>query len=161
MFFLSTSFSQVRDYEIGAPARTYQSQGGFFDYSDPFSVNMTVSVWGFVKYPGKYKIPSDATVIDLLSFAGGPTDDSHLYDLRLYKSKIDGSQELIKFNYDDLMWQPDLKGYKKDIPKLEANDILVVPGSPRLYFRDWFSITLSVVSTLISLSILILNIVRN
>lgn len=155
-----TLLSQVKDYELGAPLRAYQQGGGYFDYSDQFSVNMTVSVWGFVKYPGRYKIPTETNVVDFLSYAGGPTDDALLDDLRIYRVNSDGAQELIKFNYNDLLWEEGLISYKKEVPELKVGDILVVPGSPRLYFKDWFSITLSVVSTLISLSILILNIVR-
>lgn len=157
----SSSFAQVKDYELGAPANTFRNyNGGYFDYSDPASVNIKVSVWGFVKYPGRYTIPINSTVADLLSFAGGPTDDAHLDDLRLYKTDADSNQSIVKFDYNDLLWEENLKVNRVKIPNLNAGDILVVPGSPRLYFRDWFSITLSVISTLISLSILILNITR-
>ncbi|VAX26425.1 hypothetical protein MNBD_IGNAVI01-72, partial [hydrothermal vent metagenome] len=38
---------------------------------------------------------------------------------------------------------------------LVAGDILVVPGSQRLYLRDWIAITLGVVSTLISFTTLL------
>ncbi len=36
--------------------------GGYYDYSDPESINIKVSVWGFVKYPGRYVIPEQTTV---------------------------------------------------------------------------------------------------
>jgi len=157
----SLSFAQVKDYELGSPQNSLRNyNGGYFDYSDPTSINIKVSVWGFVKYPGRYTIPINSTASDLISFAGGPTDDAHLNDLRLYKVDADSNQTMIKFDYNDLLWEDNLKLSRVKVPTLQAGDILVVPGSPRLYFRDWFSITLSVVSTLISLSILILNIVR-
>ena len=95
-------------------------------------------------------------MIDLLSYAGGPSDDALLNDLRLYRLRDDGSQELIKFDYDDLWRGEGLYKNKREIVKLQAGDIVVVPGEPRLYFRDWFSITISTVGTLISLATLII-----
>lgn len=153
--------AQVKDYEIGASPldRSYRT-GGFYDYSDPTSVNMKVAVWGFMRYPGRYVVPVNTTVSDLLSYAGGPTDDANLEDIRLYRVMEDSTQIMIKIDYNDLFWEDRLESRKKYVPNLKGGDILLVPGAPRLYFKDWFSITLSVVSTLISLSILIINIVR-
>jgi polysaccharide biosynthesis/export protein len=155
-------FGQVKDYEIGTSAidRTAR-QGGLYDYSDPSSVNMKVAVWGFMKYAGRYIVPVNTTVADLLSFAGGPSDDANLEDIRLYRVLPDSTQIMIKIDYNDLLWESRLERRKISVPELKGGDILLVPGAPRLYFKDWFSITLSVISTLISLSILIINIVKN
>lgn len=161
LFATITIVGQVKDYEIGSsPLDRNYRQGGLYDYSDPSSVNMKVAVWGFMRYPGRYIVPINTTVADLLSFAGGPTDDANLEDVRLYRVLEDSSQIMMKINYNDLLWESHLERPKKFIPSMKGGDILLVPGAPRLYFKDWFSITLSVVSTLISLSILIINIVR-
>jgi hypothetical protein len=163
LLFLVTNFTlaQGNDSQIGTPnAGLTNWQGNLFDYSDPQAINIKVSVWGFVRSPGRYIIPSYTTVTDLLSFAGGPTDGSDLEDLRIYRMLEDGSQQLIKFDYNDLMWENKLSTKSRFIPNLQASDILIVPGAPRLYFRDWFGIGISIFSALISLSILIINIVR-
>ena len=159
-FLLSNlSFAQVKDYELGSrlSGRT-NTQGGYFDYSEPTGINIKVSVWGFVKYPGRYFVPINTTPSDLLSFAGGPTDDAHTDDLRLYRVLEDGTNQLLTFNYDDIIWGDSLEFSKRIVPNLMASDVLVVPGTPRLYFKDWASLALSLVSVLISLSILILRI---
>jgi len=154
-------FAQIKDYEIGvSPFDKNLRQGGLYDYSDPSSVNMRVAVWGFMRYPGRYIVPINTTVADLLSYAGGPTDDANLEDIRLYRVLQDSTQIMMKIDYNDLLWEPRLTRTKKYVPEIKGGDILLIPGAPRLYFKDWFSITLSVVSTLISLSILILNIVK-
>jgi hypothetical protein len=159
--FFSISLGQSKKYTIGTPYPNITSRtGGFYDYSDPQEVNIKVSVWGFVKYPGKYIIPVYSDVSDLLSYAGGPTEDAHLEDLRLYRILKDSTQVMYKFNWNDLLWNDSLYSNKFSMPKLQPGDILLVPGSRRLYFRDWFSMGLSLVSVLISLSILILNITR-
>jgi len=153
----SISFGQVKDYELGADRLSGRSNynGGYFNYSEPLGVNIKVAVWGFVKYPGRYFVPINTTVTDLLSLAGGPTDDAHLDQLRIYRVTADGTNELYQFDYDDLMWEDQLRLKKRYIPELIAGDILVIPGSQRLYLRDWISITLGVVSTLISLTTLL------
>ena len=153
-------FAQNSELQVGSNTNQLrQNQGAFYDYSDPTSLNIKVSVWGFVKYPGKYVIPMESNVYDLLSYAGGPTEDAHLEDLRLFRTMEDSSQSMIKFNYNDLLWDENLKELKS-APGLEAGDIILVPGSQRLYFKDYLQIGLSVFSALISLSILILNIAK-
>lgn len=152
----STAHSQVKDYELGTPNIGNRSiNAGYFDYSDPFSINFKVSVWGFVKFPGRYNLPENITLVDLLSYAGGPTDDALLEDLRLYRLKEDGTQELFKFDFNDLWREDELYDKNRKMVQLQAGDILVVPGEPRLYFKDWFSITISTVGTLIALATLI------
>jgi hypothetical protein len=159
LFLSSTIIAQVKEYELGTPNTSRPSTGGYYDYSDPFSINFKVSIWGFVKYPGRYNIPEDNTLVDLLSYAGGPDDDALLEDLRLYRLKEDGTQELFFFDYDDLWREEGLYNEKRDVIKLQAGDIIIVPGEPRLYFKDWFAITISTVGTIISLAtfIIVLN----
>ena len=154
--------AQAKDYELGSSPllNRFSQQSGYFDLSDPESVNIKVSVWGFVRYPGKYLIPIYASVTDLLSYAGGPTDAAHLDDLRIYRINDDSSQTLIKVDYNDIMYKDKLDKKYKKTPTLEGGDILVVPGSPRLYTREQVSLWVTVISALVSLSILILNIVR-
>lgn len=66
-----TIYAQVKDYDLGTPYTNYQQRtGGYYDYSDPFSINFKVSVWGYVRYPGRYNLPENITLIDFLSYAG-------------------------------------------------------------------------------------------
>jgi len=147
------------DLQIGSSFDQFrQAQGAFFDYSDPESVNIKVSVWGFVKFPGKYVIPYYSNAYDLLSYAGGPTENANLEDIRIFREGEDSVQTFINLDYDDFLWNKKLTSHKR-APKVIAGDILLVPGEDRLYFRDYFTLTLSVVSVLISLAILVINIV--
>ncbi|MBI5730180.1 MAG: SLBB domain-containing protein [Ignavibacteriales bacterium] len=159
---INTIQAQIKDYELGADVAgmRFAPQGGYFNYSDPEAVNIKVAVWGWIKYPGKYTVPSYTSVSDLLSLAGGPTDGSDLEDLRIYRVNEDSTQSMIKFNYNDLLYESKLQSKYRKVPKLDAGDILVIPGEPRLYFRDHFSIWMSLFSVLISLTILVLNIIR-
>ena len=87
------------------------------------------------------------------------TEDANLDKIRIFRVDEDSVQKFIQLDYNDFLWNEELTSNKKG-PKILSGDILLVPGEERLYFRDYFSLTLSVVSVLISLSILILNIVK-
>ena len=162
LFFAISIKGQVKDYELGADVMglRYNPQGGYYNYSDPEAVNVKVAIWGWVRFPGKYLVPNYTSVSDLLSYAGGPTDAAEMTDLRIYRLTEDSSQVLIKFNYNDVLYESKLQTKYRKVPKLEAGDILVVPGEPRMYFRDNFSIWMSLISVLTSLTILVLNFVK-
>lgn len=146
------------DIQIGSDLKNMrQTQGAYYDYSDPEGINIKVQLWGFVKYPGYYIVPSTSRLIDLLSLAGGPGDDAHLEDIRLYRAKDESSNQFLKYNYDELLWQENLTAEVNN-PRLNAGDMIIVPGSPRFYFKDYLSIGLSIFSALISLVILVINI---
>lgn len=153
------SFAQ-NDVQIGKTLRNNQYyRGAKYDYSDPDAINIKVLVWGYVQFPGEYIIPSTSSVNDLLALAGGPTPDAKLQELRLFRVNPDSSQSMIKFNYNDLLWNNDLTK-KIKIPELKAGDILLVPGSPRFFLRDYLSLTLSIVTALSSVAVLLITILR-
>ncbi|MEW6653785.1 MAG: SLBB domain-containing protein [Bacteroidota bacterium] len=162
ILFTSMSFAQSKDYDLGSNLSLLRSsqQTGFFDLSDPETINIYVSVWGWVRYPGKYKIPINTDVSDLLSYAGGPLEGADLEDIRIVRVDEDSTQRMIKFSFNDVMYETKLQNRFRKVPRLDAGDVLVVPGEPKLYFRDHFSIWMSVISMLISLSILALNIIK-
>ena len=148
--------AQEKDYQIGLdPNFQRQSTGGYYDYSDPNGINIKVAVWGYVKYPGRYVIPIRSDIKDLISYSGGINDNAYLDDLRIYRIDKDSTQLLLQFNFEDLWWgenwKPDL-----DLSKLQAGDVLIVPGRPRLYWESYFSLILSSLGFLISIATLIL-----
>ena len=158
VFFLNPIYlnAQDKDYQIGKdPNYLRQTTGGYYDYSDPNGINIKVAAWGYVKYPGRYVIPVRSDIKDLISYSGGINDDAFLDDLRIYRIEKDSTQLLLKFNYEDLWWgenwRPDI-----DLSRLQAGDVLIVPGRPRLYWENYFSIVLSSLGFLISLATLIL-----
>ena len=156
VIFTSVVFSQSHDYQIGSYNPQLQRyNGGYYDYSDPTDVNIKVSVWGFVRYPGRYVVPEDTDVLDLLSYAGGPTDYAHLDNLRLYRILPDSTQTMLKFDVEDIWWGDSLHSKKIILPTLQPGDILSVPGSQKYYTRDWIMMGVSILSVMISLAILL------
>lgn len=160
IFFSLVYISYGQDVKIGAQENLYRQQGGFYDYSDPRYVNIMVNIWGYVRYPGKYYVPEQSKIIDLISYAGGPIPDAHLDDVRLYRTNQMGSTEFMKFNIEDLMFKSKNVTNVESLPQLKAGDIVVVPGEPRLYLRDYISITATVTSTLVSILTFVLVVLK-
>jgi protein involved in polysaccharide export with SLBB domain len=130
-------------------------QGGFYDCSDPSSVNIKVSVWGFVRFPGKYIIPVYSKINDLLSYAGGPTDEARLEEMRIVRTDSSSSKQIIyNLNFKDFLMNPEIT-MDSSVQSLKAGDVLLVSGSPRFYLSEYISTILTIVSVLISLIILI------
>ena len=60
--------------------------GPYFDLSTTKGCNMRVSVWGFVAKPGRYLIPCETSLDDLLTLAGGPVVGAKLGRVRVIRS---------------------------------------------------------------------------
>ncbi len=159
IIFFSVNSDFAQDISLGSSGNDASSRGGggYFNYSDPQTINIKVSVWGYVQYPGRYQIPIYTTPADLLSYAGGPLEGSELDDVRIYRVREDGSEEFIKLDYYDVLHDSQLKSKNRTSVTLKAGDFLIIPGGPQYYFRDWLGISLSILSTLISLAILFLK----
>ena len=157
LVFLITIFPQQEDYQLGLnQSRLSQNQGAYYDYSDPDGLNIKVSVWGYVKYPGRYVIPHKSDLKDLISYAGGISDDSYLDEIRVYKILPDSTQQMLQFDYEDLWWNENLKE-NLSLYRMEAGDVLVVPGRPRLYWENYLTLGLSIIGVLLSLTTLIVT----
>ena len=155
--FFSLNYTQD-DIQIGSLGTRGGQAGGLFDYSNPSTINIKVQLWGYVRYPGYYIVPIGMSINELISFAGGPTEDASLDDIRVTKIKEGVQTKIIKYNYNDMMWEEDLHSQINYV-RLEAGDIVVIPGEPRHFVRDDISFYLGIGTTLASLTALILSII--
>ncbi|MCZ7616518.1 MAG: hypothetical protein M5T52_23905, partial [Ignavibacteriaceae bacterium] len=161
--FIFFSFSMLLkaqdDVQIGSNLNNYrQTQGALFDYSDPSGINIKVQLWGYVKFPGYYIIPSYSNINDLISFAGGPLEDALMEDVRIFR-KTDEKSELLKFNFNDLLWEDTLLT-EISFPKLTAGDVVIVPGEPRYFLRQDVSFYLSITTALASIVAIIISLTK-
>lgn len=157
IIFSNFLFSQISDVQVGSTVTTRTSaSGAYYDYSEPTSINIKVAVWGYVRNPGRYVVPSGINLMELLSYAGGPTIDAKLEDLRLFRPKSGGDQEIISINYQNLLWGDAPKGIY-EFPEVLPGDVILVTGEPRFFFKDYFTLTLQIISTLISLTLFIIT----
>ena len=148
--------AQEKDYQIGLNPNYQPTSGGYYDYSDPNSINIKVAVWGYVKFPGKYVIPIRSDIKDLISYSGGINDNAFLDNLRIYRLDKDSTQLLLKYDYEDLWWGENWKP-NIDLSKMHAGDVLIVPGRPRVYWENYLSLILSSLGFLISVATLVIT----
>ncbi|MBE0644457.1 MAG: SLBB domain-containing protein [Bacteroidetes bacterium] len=48
--------------------------GSYYNFSSNSGCDLLVSVWGFVRNPGRYRVPCETNLLDLMSYCGGPND---------------------------------------------------------------------------------------
>ena len=159
LFILSTQiiFAQVDAYRLGSPTTSGSFRQGLFDFSDPTTINMEVYVWGALGQTGKYIVPINTDVKELISLAGGPNDNTDLDDIRIYRKDSDGKEILLKFDLSDLVRDRTLTSKVRYIPKLLANDILIVPSSVNRDTFEWIQFVLSFVTTGVGIALLVLR----
>jgi len=147
------------DIQIGSPNESRPAaSGALYDYSAPNVINIKVQLWGYVRFPGFYIVPAGTSLNELMSVAGGPTEDALLDDIRIVKMREGTQTKMIKYNYNDLLWAKEIETQINYV-KLDAGDVIVVPGEPRYFVREDIAFYLGILSTLASLTALIISII--
>lgn len=151
------TYSQDDDLILG---NIKNDNAALFDLSDPTGINMEVNLWGFVRYPGRYRVPVKTTFLDLMSYSGGPTNESNLEEIRILRNGNDPSKnpEIIKLNYDDLLWGENVSKKQKLNPQLKPDDVVIVLQEKRYSFKEDVSFYLPIITSIISISTLIITI---
>lgn len=132
---------------------TTGSGGSYYNYSEEGGYSIDVNLWGFVGSPGRYKVPSSITLIQLISLAGGPSDRARLSDVRiLHDLTVDSTivEPINVFNLEEYQQTAD----SSLNPMLIDGDTVIVPGDALNVFREILGIFRDialVVGTLIGL----------
>lgn len=127
------------------------SAGSFYDYSNLGGIPMYVNIWGFVRSPGRYKVPSSTTLADLISLAGGPIEGAFM-DLVTVTRDPDVDSSLRSspvVTYDLNRFRQ--TGAKIDNPILFPSSTIYVPGeSNPTDFQDTLAIVASAATIVLS-----------
>jgi len=96
------------------PLANYQNRGAQYVIGNQDQLLIRVNIWGFVKMPGQYLVPTNTDLVSLISYAGGPLEDAQLKKIRLIRTAMgDSSEKLISLN---------VKKFIEDQKNSEAND---------------------------------------
>lgn len=156
ILFISSLLSQENDLILGKTPKL--STAAVYDLSDPTGINMEINLWGFIRYPGRYIVPINTTFLDLMSYAGGPTENSNLKEIRILRDKGNGQTEVIKLDYEDLLWDEKISSKARLNPILKAGDVLLIMEEKRYTFREDVSFYIPILSAIISVATLIITI---
>jgi hypothetical protein len=103
-------------------------------------------VWGQVRSPGAYSFVASPDILELLSAAGGPTENANLRSIVLIRAV---TQQRTSVNFQAIL-------ASGQVIRLSPGDVIVVPISSWLHVRDWLSV-LTVATTLVTLTLTIAN----
>jgi hypothetical protein len=158
---INSVYSQDDDLIFGKTSKL--NSAALFDLSDPNGVNIEVNLWGFVRYPGKYRIPLNSTFLDVMSYGGGPIENSNLEDIRILRNSdnVNGKPEVIKLNYNDLLWDEKVSTQTRMNPVLKPGDIILVLEERRYTLRDNVSFILPIVTSVVTIATLIITLTKN
>lgn len=75
---------------------TYSSTGGaWYNFSSGTGCDLKVAVWGFVNAPGRYDVPCETNLLELLSFCGGPRQGADMSEVKVVRrGGVDKENEL-------------------------------------------------------------------
>jgi hypothetical protein len=103
-------------------------------------------VWGQVRTPGAYSFIASPDILELLSAAGGPTENANLKRVVLIRAV---TQTRMRINLEAML-------NKGQVVRLSPGDVVIVPSSAWYSFRDGLTVATSIVS-LATLAITILT----
>jgi protein involved in polysaccharide export with SLBB domain len=93
------------------------SSASYYFIAKPSELSMQVNIWGFVRNPGRYEVPTSTDLIRLLSYAGGPSQDATLDNVRVTRGAYQPGggrrefeldlQKLAEIDPADLVLYPD------------------------------------------------------
>lgn len=114
----------------------YSAGNEFMSGQEPGVVMMKVNLWGAVRRPGIHHIPVKTSLIELMSYAGGPSDTA-IMDSITIKRTVGQEQKKISINLSEVIH--DQKVY--DLV-LKPDDIIVVPASQPWVSQNMFTIAM-------------------
>lgn len=115
------------------PVLNFRNRGAQYTIGNEDELLIKVNIWGFVRMPGQYLVPSDTDMISLISYAGGPIEGAETKKVKLVRTTEftpDGKnrntdQKIYFYNIKEFLEVGDIKLN----PQLMPNDTIVMKGS--------------------------------
>ena len=132
-----------------APTLPSASAASYYYIAKPGELTMQVNVWGFVRNPGRYEVPSSTDLVQLLSFAGGPIEYAKMDEVKITRIIRNDSTSSKREIILDL----------ERLDKVKESDLALYPGdtifighTAWLTLRDAFNVvtTAAVIATAIT-----------
>jgi len=89
-------------------------------------LSMVVRIWGEVQAPGVTLVPSDADLISLLSYVGGPTSRAKLNKIRIIRFNVQEGEERVVYANIEAFIETGDDTY---MPPIYPNDTIIVNGT--------------------------------
>jgi hypothetical protein len=135
LFFASISFAQL--FESGTRIVTGGGSSAYYFVGKTGELTITVNLWGFVRNPGRYEVPSSTDLVQLISYGGGPLKEAKLKDVKIIRNVREDStivEKVIKVNVEKIVEDGEPS------PILLPGDTVVVPGGSIDVIKDILAI---------------------
>jgi hypothetical protein len=125
------------------------SSASYYYIAKPSELSMQVNIWGYVNNPGRYEVATSTDLVELLSYAGGPTADALMDNVRITRSYERSETGPPAEIYLDL---EDLANVNSSDLVLYPNDTIFIDHSSWLNIRDVFVVitTAAIVTTAVA-----------
>ncbi|CUU04379.1 polysaccharide export outer membrane protein [Candidatus Thermokryptus mobilis] len=133
--FASISFAQL--FESGTRIVTGGGSSAYYFVGKTGELTITVNLWGFVRNPGRYEVPSSTDLVQLISYGGGPLKEAKLKDVKIIRSVREDTtivEKVIKVNVEKIIEDGEPS------PILLPGDTVVVPGGSIDVIKDILAI---------------------
>ncbi|MFN3135669.1 MAG: SLBB domain-containing protein [Candidatus Kryptonium sp.] len=135
LIFTSISFAQL--FESGTRIVTGGGSSAYYFVGKTGELTITVNLWGFVRNPGRYEVPSSTDLVQLISYGGGPLKEAKLKDVKIIRSAREDTtivEKVIKINVEKIIEDGEPS------PILLPGDTVVVPGGSIDVIKDILAI---------------------
>ncbi|CUS89692.1 polysaccharide export outer membrane protein [Candidatus Kryptobacter tengchongensis] len=134
LIFVTTSFSQLFE---SPRIVTGGGSSAYYFVGKTGELTITVNLWGFVRNPGRYEVPSSTDLVQLISYGGGPLKEAKLKDVKIVRSVREDTtivEKVIKVNVEKIIEDGEPS------PLLLPGDTVVVPGGSIDVIKDILAI---------------------
>jgi len=108
--------------------------GAYYNFGGLSGCDFLISVWGFVNHPGRYNVPCETNLLDLLSYCGGPKEGAYLDKIRIVRrggvDKQNEIAEVFDIDVEKYLEIRDTPDAAKDL-LLFPRDLIIIDGEAR------------------------------
>jgi len=133
LFLISILFCTYACELYAQQRANFQNRGAQYLIGKEDELLIKVNIWGFVRMPGQYLVPSDTDLISLISYAGGPVEGAQTKKVRLVRTteftpdgkNREDNEKIYHYNVKKFLETGDMSLN----PQLLPNDTIMISGS--------------------------------
>ncbi|RMH70473.1 MAG: hypothetical protein D6675_09275 [Gemmatimonadetes bacterium] len=124
-----------------------------YSFARPGDLTIYVNIWGAIAAPGRYEVPTNTTLLDLLSLTGGPKPGVKMNKIRIIRI-VETNPEVRRVEFTVNL---------EDITKIKDRDIELYPGDTIILEETSWQRTrqvISSISTVVLFATAIINLIN-
>jgi len=129
---LSEGKTQILESGTSEQTGTFSNRAGaYYNFSSGSGCDLQVSVWNWVVNPGRYNVPCETNLFELLSFCGGPKRGAYLDKIKIVRrggpNRENELKEVMEIDIEKYLELTDV-GVTADELLLYPGDLIIIDG---------------------------------